>query len=52
MIIHINVFKRLLQQLVASRSQFFNEETMISLMQNLPLSYSTLVNSLKRHANL
>jgi hypothetical protein len=52
MIIHINVFKRMLQKLVASRSQIFNEETMISLMQSFPLSYSTLVNSLKRHANL
>jgi hypothetical protein len=31
---------------------FFYEETMIFLMQSLPLSYSTLVNSLKRRANL
>jgi hypothetical protein len=52
MIIHINAFKRLLQQFATSRSQFLYEETMISLMQSLPLSYSTLVNSLRKHANL
>ncbi len=49
---HIHKFRSLIEQLSLARAPIVDDEAMLSLIKNMPMSFRSFISSLWKHQNL